>query len=65
MFPSFLRCSDVSLIGLQANLLTGVVNLSLQTMYASDAVALVVLSTYVGVVCGVAWLLRGVRLLRF
>jgi phosphatidylinositol glycan class W len=41
---------------LVANLLTGLVNLSMQTIYASDAVALCVLALYALAVVGVAWL---------
>ena len=49
----------------QANLATGVVNLSMQTMYASDAMAMGVLSLYAVVVCGVAWVFRHRRLYQF
>ncbi|EIW79576.1 GWT1-domain-containing protein [Coniophora puteana RWD-64-598 SS2] len=48
---------------LLANVATGVVNLSLQTMYASDSVAMGVLSVYSIGVCGVAWVFRGKKLL--
>ncbi|KAJ7782797.1 GWT1-domain-containing protein [Mycena metata] len=46
---------------LLANLLTGLVNLSMQSMYASDAKAMGVLALYAVVVCGVAWGVRGRR----
>lgn len=49
----------------QANLATGVVNLSMKTMYASNAVAMGVLSLYALVVCGVAWAFRHRRLWQF
>ncbi|KAJ6485686.1 GWT1-domain-containing protein [Mycena sanguinolenta] len=49
---------------LLANILTGVVNLSIQTMYASAAVSMSVLSLYSLVVCGLAWQLRETRLWR-
>ncbi|EPS97371.1 hypothetical protein FOMPIDRAFT_1128736 [Fomitopsis schrenkii] len=50
---------------LLANLATGVVNLSMKTMYASNAVAMGVLSLYALVVCGVAWAFRHRRLWQF
>ncbi|KZO94705.1 GWT1-domain-containing protein [Calocera viscosa TUFC12733] len=40
---------------LLANLLTGLVNLALPTMYVRDVPALVVLGAYAGVVCAVGW----------
>ncbi|KAF9483265.1 hypothetical protein BDN70DRAFT_873954 [Pholiota conissans] len=43
---------------LLANVLTGAVNLSMKTMYASDFWALIVLSTYSLVVCGIPWFLE-------
>ncbi|KAI4519372.1 hypothetical protein K525DRAFT_287283 [Schizophyllum commune Loenen D] len=49
---------------LLANLLTGTVNLTTQTMYASDTKAMVILIAYVGVVCWVAWALRGKRVVK-
>jgi phosphatidylinositol glycan class W len=39
----------------QANVLTGTVNLSMRTMNASDTTALVVLGGYMLAFCGVAW----------
>ena len=48
-------------LGVQANVLTGAVNLSMKTMYVSDARALAVLSVYSLVVCGVPWVLEGRR----
>ncbi|KAJ7039128.1 GWT1-domain-containing protein [Mycena alexandri] len=44
-----------------ANLLTGIVNLSMDSMHASDAKAMGVLALYALVVCGVAWGVRGRR----
>lgn len=49
----------------QANLATGIVNLSIKTMYASDAVAMAVLSAYALAICGVAWVFRNRRLWHF
>lgn len=44
---------------LAANLLTGLVNLTLKTMYIRDAVAVVILLAYTGICCGLArWLTR-------
>ncbi|KAF8323894.1 hypothetical protein DL93DRAFT_2222776 [Clavulina sp. PMI_390] len=51
------------MVFLLANVLTGLVNLSLQTMFAPDNVAMAVLTVYSAVVCGVAWALRYKRLL--
>ncbi|KAL3790488.1 hypothetical protein HJC23_012044 [Cyclotella cryptica] len=42
---------------LLSNILTGLVNLSLDTLHASDGRAMLVLSTYVGLICGSALLL--------
>ncbi|KAK4705071.1 glucosaminylphosphatidylinositol acyltransferase, partial [Phenoliferia sp. Uapishka_3] len=47
---------------LVANLLTGLVNVSMQSMYASDLLALVVLLLYCGACVGAAWALRKKRL---
>ncbi|KAF9011707.1 GWT1-domain-containing protein [Cyathus striatus] len=44
---------------LLANVMTGVINLSMSTMYASDAVAMSVLTGYTLVVCGIAWVWDG------
>ena len=44
---------------LLANLLTGGVNLSINTLKVSNEVALVVLVGYLGMLCGVALLLDG------
>lgn len=46
---------------LVANLATGLVNVSMKTMYAPDTVALTVLGLYSGGVCALAWLGRGLR----
>ncbi|GAA5934544.1 hypothetical protein JCM3775_000384 [Rhodotorula graminis] len=46
---------------LVANLLTGLCNVSLSTLYASDAVAVAVVTGYAASVCAVAWLLRRTR----
>lgn len=50
IFPVF----PSPLIYLQANLLTGAINLFVQTMYTSDLWAIVVLSGYSGIICAVA-----------
>jgi len=44
------------------NLATGLVNVSMETMYASDTVAIGVLIVYSATVCGLAWAGRGFRL---
>ena len=49
-------------IFLAANLLTGLVNVGMQTMYAEWYVALPVLVGYSAVLCAMAWSIRGVRL---
>jgi len=49
---------------LLANVMTGVVNLALPTMYASDVKAMGILLGYSGLVCTVAWACRGSRLWR-
>lgn len=46
----------------QANVATGVVNLSMRTMYASDGRAMAVLAAYAFGVCVFAWAFRGRRL---
>ncbi|POY76079.1 hypothetical protein BMF94_0802 [Rhodotorula taiwanensis] len=46
---------------LVANLMTGLVNVSLETMYASSSLAICVLTLYAAVVVGCAWALRGKR----
>ena len=43
---------------MQANVLTGAVNFSMQTLYASDATAFAVLAGYIGTVCVVAAILH-------
>jgi phosphatidylinositol glycan class W len=47
---------------LVANLLTGLINVAFQTMYASTSKAMLILAVYSAGVCAVAWLLRGVRI---
>ncbi|KAJ4473893.1 GWT1-domain-containing protein [Lentinula aciculospora] len=47
---------------LLANVATGLINLSMATMYASNSVAMVVLSAYSFSLCSVAWLCRKRRL---
>ncbi|KAJ7057956.1 GWT1-domain-containing protein [Mycena amicta] len=47
---------------LLANVGTGVVNLSMRTIYAGAVVSMSVLSLYSLVVCGAAWALRGKKL---
>ncbi|KAL1706272.1 GWT1-domain-containing protein [Schizophyllum commune] len=49
---------------LLANLLTGTVNFTTQTMYASNTKAMVILIAYAGVVCWVAWAVRGRRVVK-
>ncbi|ETW77608.1 hypothetical protein HETIRDRAFT_480289 [Heterobasidion irregulare TC 32-1] len=49
---------------LLANLATGVINMSMATMYASDATAMIVLTLYALGVCGAAWATRDRRLLK-
>jgi phosphatidylinositol glycan class W len=46
---------------LAANLLTGLVNVLMRTMYISDSVAMVVLVVYSSSLCSIAWLGRGFR----
>jgi phosphatidylinositol glycan class W len=45
----------------QANVMTGVVNLSMRTMYVSDRRAMCVLAAYAFGVCLFAWAFRGRR----
>ena len=45
-----------------ANLMTGLVNVSMETMYVGEGMAMGVLVGYSVVVCGLAWVIRGVRL---
>ncbi|KLO07820.1 GWT1-domain-containing protein [Schizopora paradoxa] len=47
---------------LAANILTGLVNLSVRTMYASDAFAMVILLSYSFAICGLAWIAKTRRL---
>ena len=53
-----------ALAAMQANLATGVINMSMATMYASDATAMIVLTLYALGVCGAAWATRDRRLLK-
>ncbi|KAL5514715.1 hypothetical protein ACEPAG_2031 [Sanghuangporus baumii] len=50
---------------LLANVATGLINLSVSTMYASDGVAMVILSSYSFALCAVAWTFRKARLWKF
>ncbi|KAL1691583.1 GWT1-domain-containing protein [Schizophyllum commune] len=49
---------------LLANLLTGIINLTTQTMYASNTKAMIILTAYAGVVCWVAWAVRVRRVVK-
>lgn len=49
----------------KANVVTGLINLSIPTMYASDGLAMVVLGSYAFGMSGVAWICRGRKLWRF
>jgi len=49
---------------LLANVATGVINLSMQTMYASDERAMCVLGVYALSLCAFAWAVRGRRVLK-
>jgi len=51
-------------IFLLANVATGVINLTIPTMYTSDLPAMGVLVMYAAAVCGVAWAVRGRRLVK-
>ena len=46
---------------LAANLLTGLVNISMRTMYVGDRTGMGVLVVYSSMLCAVAWLARGLR----
>ncbi|KZT08215.1 uncharacterized protein LAESUDRAFT_757895 [Laetiporus sulphureus 93-53] len=50
---------------LLANLATGLVNLTMPTMYMSDPAAMAVLSLYSLTICGVAWTSRNTKLWTF
>ncbi|KAI6128862.1 GWT1-domain-containing protein [Pisolithus croceorrhizus] len=52
-------------IFLIANVATGLINLSVKTMYASDGKALLILGGYAYCLCAFAWLFRNRRLWRF
>ncbi|CAK9786011.1 unnamed protein product [Cutaneotrichosporon oleaginosum] len=47
---------------LLANLGTGLVNISMETMFAPDWLAMGVLVTYSVAICGIAWAMRGIRI---
>ena len=51
--------------GTQANLATGVINLTLPTMYMSNILAMLVLNGYAMAICGIAWVWKDKRILRF
>jgi len=46
---------------LAANLLTGLINVSMRTMYVGDRIAIVVLVAYSAVLSSIAWVGRGLR----
>ncbi|ORY90902.1 GPI-anchored wall transfer protein 1 [Leucosporidium creatinivorum] len=60
IFDAFNRNGLV--VFLVANLLTGLVNVSIESMYASDSLAMIVLLLYCAGVVGAAWALRTKRL---
>ncbi|KIM24843.1 hypothetical protein M408DRAFT_331516 [Serendipita vermifera MAFF 305830] len=51
-------------IFLLANVLTGIINLSIETIYMPDGTALGILGAYLLFLCGFAWTFRGTRLLK-
>ena len=46
---------------LAANLLTGLINVSIRTMYVGDRIAIVVLVAYSAALSSLAWVARGLR----
>jgi phosphatidylinositol glycan class W len=54
--------SNGLVVFLAANVLTGLINLSMRTMWARDSMALLVLTGYSLVTCLIAWTLRNRRL---
>ncbi|KAG8924357.1 Glucosaminyl phosphatidylinositol (GlcN-PI) nositol acylation protein [Tulasnella sp. 418] len=48
---------------LLSNLMTGAINKSYETMYASDSVAMWILTTYTVVCCAIMWAARGKKLI--
>ena len=50
---------------MQANVATGLINLSMQTMYMSDWAAMLVLSLYSAGLSAVAWACRHRKIWRF
>ncbi|KAL5478431.1 GWT1_3 [Sanghuangporus weigelae] len=65
--PSLLEAINLNGLALflLANVATGLINLSVSTMYASDGVAMVILSLYSFALCAVAWTFRKARLWKF
>ncbi|KAJ7102724.1 GWT1-domain-containing protein [Mycena epipterygia] len=65
--PALLEAINTNALALflLANVGTGVVNLSMRTMYASAPASMGVLALYALAVCAVAWRLRGTRVWRF
>jgi hypothetical protein len=57
-FQSFADTTSLA----QSNLLTGLTNITLETMYASETTALTVMVLYSGAVVGIAWALRKRRI---
>jgi phosphatidylinositol glycan class W len=51
-------------VNAQANLMTGLINVTLETMYASDFVAVLVLSGYAASLVGCAWAFRTKRVVK-
>jgi phosphatidylinositol glycan class W len=47
---------------LVANVLTGLINVSVQTMYAGTTKSMLILSAYSAGVCAIAWAMRGMRI---
>ncbi|PVF95049.1 hypothetical protein CPB86DRAFT_788429 [Serendipita vermifera] len=64
--PELLEAINLNglLIFLLANVLTGLINLSIQTIYMPDGVAMGILSGYLLGICVFAWTFRHVRLLK-
>lgn len=60
-FIYMFTCYLAKLAG-QANLVTGLINLSLQTMYISNPLAISILVMYTALIITATWLLRRYRL---